>query len=65
MTLNELIEYIEENYGVDLIMLSAGVTIVFSTMLPLKKSQERKAMTLKTLVETLCKKVSYFIRKLT
>lgn len=42
---------------VDLVMLSAGVTIVFSAMIPAKKANERKAMKVKELVESVCKKV--------
>lgn len=41
MTLNELIKYLEEHYNVDLVMLSAGVTILFSSMMPMKKSNVR------------------------
>ena len=57
LTLNGLILLLEQEYDVDLVMLSAGVTIVFSAMIPVKKANERKAMTVKHLVETICKKV--------
>eukprot|EP01035_Chromulina_nebulosa_P022544 gene22544-29193_t len=56
MTVGKLIKHIEESYNVDVVMLSAGVTIIFSSILPLKKANERKAMTVKSLVESLCKK---------
>lgn len=38
MKLGELIDFIEEKYDVDVVMLSAGVTIIFTSMMPMKKA---------------------------
>ena len=87
MTVDGLISMLTEQYGVELSMLSSGVTILFSDFLDRKKmkvntltgnslcmyvcmyvltmiigcacvAQERRGMTIKTLVETVTKKVS-------
>lgn len=57
MTVQMLIEYMAENFGVELSMLSAGVVILFSEFIDRKKQAERKAMTLRQLYETVGKKV--------
>ena len=85
MTVDGLISMLTEQYGVELSMLSSGVTILFSDFLDRKKmkvntltgdslymycmyvltmiigcaciAQERRGMTIKTLVETVTKKV--------
>jgi len=47
---------LEETYGLELSMLSSGVTILFSDFMDRKKMAARKVMTLKELVETVTKK---------
>jgi len=56
MTLQELIDHLQETYGVELTMLSAGVSILFSDFMDRKKAAERKTMTLKQVVEAVTKK---------
>jgi len=56
MTLQELITHLSETYGVELTMLSAGVSILFSDFMDRKKATERKGMTLKQVVEAVTKK---------
>lgn len=57
MTVTELIDWLEEEYGLELSMLSSGVTILFSDFMDKKKMAERKKMTLPMLYETVTKKV--------
>jgi ubiquitin-activating enzyme E1 len=59
MTVTGLMTMLEEDYGVELSMLSSGVTILYSDFMDRKKMAERKNMTLKTLVETVTKKVRH------
>lgn len=56
MTVEQLIEYLDENYGVELSMLSSGVTILYSDFMDRKKMAERKKLTLKDVVESVTKK---------
>jgi ubiquitin-activating enzyme E1 len=56
MTLAQLISYLLETYGVELSMLSAGVSILYSDFMDRKKSAERQNMTLKDLVETVTRR---------
>lgn len=56
MTLAQLIAYLSEQYGVELSMLSAGVSILYSDFMDRKKSAERQGMTLKQVVEAVTKK---------
>lgn len=60
MTVEQLIDFLTEEYGVELSMLSSGVTILFSNFMDRKKKVERSKMNLKTLVETVTKKVRLF-----
>ena len=56
MTLAQLIAHLAGEYGVELSMLSSGVTILFSDFMDRKKSQERQSMTLRQIVETVTKR---------
>lgn len=60
MTVDELIEHLETEYGVELSMLSTGVTILYSDFMDRKKMKERKVMKLKDVVESVTKKVSHY-----
>lgn len=57
MTVTDLVDWLEEEYGWELSMLSSGVTILFSDFMDKKKTAERKKMTLRTIYETVAKKV--------
>ena len=56
MTLAQLIAHLMSEYGVELSMLSSGVTILYSDFMDRKKSAERQGMTLRQIVETVAKK---------
>ena len=56
MTLQGLIDHLNEEYHVNLVMLSHGVSILFSDFMNKKKMEERKKMTIKDIVETVTKK---------
>jgi ubiquitin-activating enzyme E1 len=56
MTLQGLVDHLLETYGVELTMLSAGVSILYSDFMDRKKAAERKGMTLKQVVEAVTKK---------
>ncbi len=56
MTLGGMIEYLEEKYGLELSMLSSGVSILFSDFMDRKKVSQRKPMTLKAVTELVQKK---------
>ena len=56
MTLLGLIAYVEDKFGAELSMLSHGVTILYSNFMAKKKIDERKPMSLKSIVETVAKK---------
>ena len=56
MTLGGLIDYLEEKYGLELSMLSSGVSILFSDFMDRKKVTQRKPMTLKAVTELVQKK---------
>lgn len=56
MTIDGLIEHLEETYGVELSMLSTGVTILYSDFMDRKKMKERKTMPLRQVVELVTKK---------
>jgi hypothetical protein len=60
LTVDGLIDYMSEEYQLDVSMLSSGVTILYSDFMDRKKQAERKTMTLKKLVETVTKKVIDF-----
>jgi len=56
LTIDGLCELLENDYGVELSMLSCGVTILFSDFMDRKKMAERRKMTLKAVVELVTKK---------
>jgi ubiquitin-activating enzyme E1 len=56
MTIDGLIAYLDEAYGVELSMLSTGVTILYSDFMDRKKMKERKTMPLRAVVELVTKK---------
>lgn len=60
LTVSQLMDYLSDSYGLELCMLSSGVTILFSDFMDRKKTAERKNMNLKTLFETVTKKVSSY-----
>jgi len=55
MTLKELLDYFADDFGLELTMLSHGVSILYSSFAA-AKAKERMPMTIKTLVETVTKK---------
>lgn len=56
MTVSQLMAYVEEAYGTDLTMLSAGVSILYTAFGNAKKNTERKNMTLKAVYESITRK---------
>ncbi len=56
LTVDGLIEWLKNQYGLELSMLSSGVTILFSDFMDRKKAAERRVMTLPRLLETVAKK---------
>lgn len=63
MTLSGLIDYLEEDKGLELSMLSSGVSILFSDFMDRKKVAERKNMTLKAITEHVVKKTIHESQK--
>jgi len=57
MTITQLMTFVEESYGTELTMLSAGVSILYSAFGNKKKNAERKDMTLKAVFESITKKI--------
>lgn len=55
MTLAELLKYLEDEYGVELSMLSSGVSILYSNFMNKKKMNERMGQSLKGIVESVTK----------
>ena len=56
MTLKELVDFFDEQFGLEISMLSHGVSILYSSFASQAKAKERMPMTLKTLIETVTKK---------
>ncbi|KAJ1974171.1 E1 ubiquitin-activating protein [Dimargaris xerosporica] len=56
ITLQELIDRFEQEHQLEITMLSCGVSMLFSFFMPKKKADERKAMKISKLVETVSKK---------
>lgn len=59
LTVQQLIDWLLDEYGLELSMLSSGVTILFSDFMDPKKRKERISMPLEKLVQTVTKKVSF------
>jgi len=56
MTLQGILTHMEEKYGLEVSMVSAGVSILYTDYMQKKKSAERKLMLLKDLTELVTKK---------
>ena len=59
LTLAQLIAHCDTEYGAELAMLSAGVSILYSSFSNPKKMAERKPMTLRAIYESVTKKVCF------
>ncbi|CEH13667.1 ubiquitin activating enzyme [Ceraceosorus bombacis] len=55
-TLQEFLRLFEEKHGLEITMLSSGVSMLFSGFMPPKKREERLKMSMKQLVENVSKK---------
>lgn len=55
-TLQTFVDHFKEKYGLEVTMLSSGVSMLFSGFMPPKKSAERLKMTMSELIETVSKK---------
>ncbi|KAI8322085.1 ubiquitin activating enzyme [Martensiomyces pterosporus] len=56
ITLQELIDFFESEHKLEVNMLSSGVSMLYSPFLNRKKAEERKAMKLSAIVESITKK---------
>ncbi|KEI40633.1 uncharacterized protein L969DRAFT_85846 [Mixia osmundae IAM 14324] len=56
ITLRQFLDYFDKEHGLEVSMVSSGVSMLFSGFMPKKKSEERLQMKLSTLVETVSKK---------
>ncbi|CCF48756.1 hypothetical protein NDA11_005592 [Ustilago hordei] len=56
ITLQELLDLFKEKHGLEVSMLSSGVSMLFSAFLPGKKREERLKMKMSKLIETVSKK---------
>ena len=56
VTLQEFLDLFKEQHGLEVSMLSSGVSMLFSAFLPAKKREERLKMKMSTLIETVSKK---------
>ncbi|CAO1619344.1 unnamed protein product [Parajaminaea phylloscopi] len=55
-TLQEFVDYFEKEEGLEITMISSGVSMLFSSFMPAKKMAERRAMTMRDVIETVSKK---------
>jgi ubiquitin-activating enzyme E1 len=56
MTLHALLEHFSQQHKLEITMMSCGVSMLYSFFMPKKKVEERKAMKLSQLVESVTKK---------
>ncbi|ODQ54016.1 ubiquitin-activating enzyme E1 1 [Saitoella complicata NRRL Y-17804] len=56
ITLRELVDYFKEKEGLDITMLSSGVSLLYASFFPAKKLAERFPLKITELVETISKK---------
>ncbi|KAN0062349.1 E1 ubiquitin-activating protein [Thecaphora frezii] len=56
MRLEEFIKLFKERHGLEISMISSGVSMLFSAFLPAKKREERLKMRMSELIETVSKK---------
>ncbi|GEQ72731.1 hypothetical protein JCM33374_g6419 [Metschnikowia sp. JCM 33374] len=56
ITLKELVDHFQENEGLEISMLSHGVTLLYASFFPPKKVNERLSMKITELIETVSKK---------
>jgi len=56
LTLKQLVDFFLDEFGLEISMLSHGVSILYSNFGPAAKAKERMPMTIKALVETVTKK---------
>ncbi|GAK67598.1 ubiquitin activating enzyme [Moesziomyces antarcticus] len=56
VTLQEFLDIFQNEHGLEVSMLSSGVSMLFSAFLPAKKREERLKMNMSTLIETVSKK---------
>lgn len=55
-TLQQFVDYFEKEEGLEITMVSSGVSMLFSSFMPAKKMAERRAMSMRELIETVSKK---------
>lgn len=56
MTLQEFIQYFHDQHGLDITLVSGALAMLYADFMPPKKKEERLAMKMSTLVETVSKK---------
>jgi ubiquitin-activating enzyme E1 len=55
-TLKEFIAHFQDEYGLEVTMLSSGVSMLYSGFMPPKKGQDRLSMKMDELIETVSRK---------
>ncbi|KAF9387292.1 SPS-sensor component ptr3 [Podila verticillata] len=56
MTLREFIDYFKDEHKLEVVMISSGVSMLFTNFMPVKKREERLPLKFSELVETVSKK---------